>query len=182
MAKFPHVDFKVTWRPFFLDPTMPEDGRDKKEWYTLKFGEARMQQVLPRMIQVFDNVGLKYSLGGKTGSTMNSHRLIQWAGTVDLKKQDALVEELFKNYFTEEKFLNDRDVLLHAVKVAGLDEAEGARIIDDPSLWRKEVEDDIKKHARGVSGVPNFTFQNKLKISGGQPPEVFEEVIEEIVG
>ena len=49
-----------------------------------------------------------------------SHRLIYFAGMKG--KQDALVEELFLNYFSEEKFIGDRTILLAAaekVRVCG---------------------------------------------------------------
>lgn len=38
---------------------------------------------------------------GKTGNTLNSHRLIALAGGQGLEKQDKLVEALFKAYFTQ---------------------------------------------------------------------------------
>lgn len=182
MAKFPQVDFKVTWRPFQLDSNAPKQGVNKLQMYNEKFGAARIASMLPRMNQVFDNIGLKYSMGGMTGNTFNSHRLVRWAESVSLEKQDALMEVLFKNYFCEEKFLNDREVLLAAVRTAGLDEAEGARILDNEDLWAKEVNDDKTKFGRGVNGVPHFIFQGKFAISGGQPPEAFEECIEELLG
>ena len=47
-------------------------------------------------------MGYKYSIGGKTGNTFDSHRLIHFAGEVGgASLQNALVEELFLNYFTE---------------------------------------------------------------------------------
>ena len=54
------------------------------------------------MQETFAQLGMNYSMGGKTGSTLNSHRLIWWA----LQKggpaaQDRVVEALFKAYFTE---------------------------------------------------------------------------------
>ena len=38
---------------------------------------------------------------GRTGSTLNSHRLIALAGQQGLDKQDKVVEALFRAYFTE---------------------------------------------------------------------------------
>ena len=73
-------------------------------------------------------------------------------------------------------------MLLAAVRTAGLDEAEGARILDNEDLWAKEVNDDKTKFGRGVNGVPHSIFQGKFAISGGQPPEAFEECIEELLG
>mmetsp|Transcript_25401 Transcript_25401/g.64427 ORF Transcript_25401/g.64427 Transcript_25401/m.64427 type:complete len:184 (-) Transcript_25401:123-674(-) len=180
MAKFPQNDFRVTWRPFQLNPDAPKEPVNKLKMYKEKFGAARIEQMLPHMTQTFKKVGVDYSMGGDTGNTLTSHRLLQWAASVGLDKQDLLVEELFKNYFAEEKYLGDRGVLLAAVDKAGLDREEGAKIIDDESLWRSEVEKDKAKYARGVSGVPYFIFDGKFAISGGQPPEAFAEAISEV--
>ena len=49
----------------------------------------------------FAKEGLQYSMDGKTGSTINSHRLIHLAGQQSTEKQDKLVEALFKAYFTQ---------------------------------------------------------------------------------
>ena len=51
--------------------------------------------------ETFAKEGLDYSMDGKTGSTLNSHRLIALAGQQGLDKQDQLVELLFKAYFTQ---------------------------------------------------------------------------------
>ena len=41
-------------------------------------------------------------MGGLTGSTLDSHRLIHWAGEVGgTEAQNAVVEELFNNYFAQ---------------------------------------------------------------------------------
>ena len=59
---------------------------------------GRLHVCLCRCV-VFADIGIKYSLGGDTGNTMNSHRLIEFAGS--LEKQNELMEELFLNYFSE---------------------------------------------------------------------------------
>lgn len=42
------------------------------------------------------------------GKTLDSHRLIRLAGQQGPEKQNALVDELFANYFTQEKYIGDR--------------------------------------------------------------------------
>mmetsp|Transcript_7044 Transcript_7044/g.13602 ORF Transcript_7044/g.13602 Transcript_7044/m.13602 type:complete len:186 (-) Transcript_7044:94-651(-) len=180
MAKFPQNEFQITWRPFQLNPDASKTPVNKMQMYNEKFGAARIAAMLPRMQQTFANIGIEYSMGGDTGNTLTSHRLIQWAGSIGLDKQDKLMEALFRSYFAEEKYLGDPQVLLSAVTEAGLDAEEGKRIIDDEALWNAEVREDIAKYAKGVSGVPYFIFNSKLALSGGQPPEVFEDAIEEI--
>lgn len=50
--------------------------------------------------QTFAAEGLQYSLGGLTGSTRNSHRLLAWAAAEHgLDNQNQLAEVLFNGYF-----------------------------------------------------------------------------------
>ena len=54
--------------------------------------------------ETFANEGLQYQMDGLTGNTFNSHRLIAHAGKEGTEKQNALVDELFKAYFTQVGF------------------------------------------------------------------------------
>lgn len=42
------------------------------------------------------------------GNSLDSHRLIHYAGKQEPEKQHELVEELFIGYFTQGKFIGDR--------------------------------------------------------------------------
>lgn len=46
-----HTLSQVTWRPFQLNPQLPQDdeGRNKLNYYKEKFGAARTEQMLPQM-------------------------------------------------------------------------------------------------------------------------------------
>lgn len=41
------LDFEIRWRPFFLDSTLPKEGKNKMEHYKAKFGAARTDMMLP---------------------------------------------------------------------------------------------------------------------------------------
>eukprot|EP00802_Teleaulax_amphioxeia_P020885 Tamp_21193.p1 GENE.Tamp_21193~~Tamp_21193.p1 ORF type:complete len:184 (+),score=69.25 Tamp_21193:279-830(+) len=176
MSKFPQAQFEVNWRPFELNPDAPKIGTNKLQMYNEKFGEERIKMMLPRMTEAFAKVGIKYSIGGDTGNTFDSHRLIYYAGTKG--KQDAMVEELFANYFVEEKFIGDRAVLLAAAEKCGLDKEEAAKILDDHNAFRREVEEEKRQYGRqfGVRGVPFFIVNKEEGVSGAQPPETFVEI------
>lgn len=110
----------------------------------------------------------------------NSHRLIYWAGQEGgAEAQDRLVEQLFKGYFTEEQYINDRDFLLRAAEEAGLP-PDGARaVLDDPATWRDEVRAELEHaHALGVSGVPHFTIGGRYSLGGAQDPSTFQRAFE----
>ena len=170
------------WRPFFLNPGLPEAGVEKKDYYRQKFGAARAQGLEANMKQVFASEGLDFVLGGKTGPTMNSQRLIAYAGTFGAEKQHALVEELMRNYFSEEKFLNDPDVLINAAKKVGLPEAE--KIVKDPTAYRDQVMQEYQTYAQGISGVPHFLISSgskTIELSGAQDPDTIANAINQVI-
>ncbi len=51
--------------------------------------------------EAFKSEGLDYTMDGLTGNTLNSHRLIAFAGQQGVDVQDRVVEQVFKAYFTE---------------------------------------------------------------------------------
>jgi hypothetical protein len=71
------------------------------ELYNSKFGAAKVAQMVPYMTSLFAAEGVRYSMGGLTGNTFDSHRLIEWAGQKGPEVQHALVAELFNGYFSE---------------------------------------------------------------------------------
>mmetsp|Transcript_37811 Transcript_37811/g.106843 ORF Transcript_37811/g.106843 Transcript_37811/m.106843 type:complete len:184 (-) Transcript_37811:229-780(-) len=171
------AEFKINWRPFQLNPGASREGVNKLEMYKEKFGEQMVQQMVPRLTQVFANEGLQYSLGGLTGSTLNSHRLI--AAAQERGVGNEVVEELMRAYFSEEKFINDRAVLVEAGRKAGLSDAE--KIVDDEQLYLAQVKEELRTFGSGVRGVPIFLINGQLAFSGAQEARVFESAFEEII-
>lgn len=163
-------DFEVRWHPFFLDPSAPKEGVNKREFYIKKFG-SRFEQIISRMTQVFRGLGLEYNMNGLTGNTLDSHRLIYFAGKQGLDKQHELVEELFIGYFTQAKYIGDRNFLVESAEKVGIEGA--AQFLEDPISGAVEVNEDFEKHSAHITGVPFFVINGNQKLSGGQPPEVF---------
>eukprot|EP00878_Enallax_costatus_P003322 GHUV01003529.1.p1 GENE.GHUV01003529.1~~GHUV01003529.1.p1 ORF type:complete len:271 (+),score=46.59 GHUV01003529.1:206-1018(+) len=176
------ADFKVHWLPFQLNPDAPLEGVNKIQSYNDKFGPARVAQMVPAMERTFASEGLQYSMGGLTGNTRNSHRLLAWAAAEHgLQKQNALAEYLFSGYFTKEQYINDRDFLLSAVEAVGLPRDAAANIIDNAdSVGEKLVQQELGKYS-GITGVPHFVINGRMHLGGAQPPEVIAEVFEEVL-
>ena len=53
----------VTWRPFQLNPDLPEQGMDRQEYVSRKFG-ASAQQVYARVSAVGREVGIAFDFAG----------------------------------------------------------------------------------------------------------------------
>lgn len=177
------ADVEVQWRPFLLNPNASSQGQNKLEYYNSKFGEQRVQSMIPFMTERMKEVGISYSMGGLTGSTIDSHRLIAFAEKQGYAKQDEIVEELMKNYFSEEKFLGDREVLIQAADKAGLIGA--AEFLADPNNGMAEVQEQLQlSQTLRVTGVPYFVVKvgNKTAatFSGAQPADAFLETFQKL--
>eukprot|EP00746_Dinoflagellata_sp_MGD_P126423 gnl/MRDRNA2_/MRDRNA2_61267_c0_seq1.p1 gnl/MRDRNA2_/MRDRNA2_61267_c0~~gnl/MRDRNA2_/MRDRNA2_61267_c0_seq1.p1 ORF type:complete len:182 (+),score=52.79 gnl/MRDRNA2_/MRDRNA2_61267_c0_seq1:172-717(+) len=173
------ASFKVEWIPFQLNPQAEGGaGVNKLEMYKKKFGEARVNQMLPMMMQVGRQEGIEFSYGGNTGNTFDSHRLISLAGKQG--KQDELVEELFHNYFEQEKCISDRNVLLAAAEKVGLADAD--KMLNS-NQEKPEVAKDLQNYqqAQGITGVPFFIIDDKFRESGAQEAPTFENIFNKIL-
>jgi predicted DsbA family dithiol-disulfide isomerase len=170
----------VRWRPYQLDPTIPEGGLDRAEYMAKKFGKSgRLQSVHDNLTRLGAEVGLPFAFDKITRSpnTLDAHRLIRWATSAGV--QSRVVDRLFEAYFVEGRDIGDRVVLTEIAAECGLDAdlverllAEGA----DSEVVRQEVE---QAQAMGVSGVPFFIFAGRLGVPGAQEPSALRQAMAE---
>ncbi|KAF9584106.1 hypothetical protein BGW38_007565 [Lunasporangiospora selenospora] len=172
------VKFEVSWFPYQLDPTSSKTPIPKMTMYAQKFGPERAPLLRDRMIQVGKEEGIAFSYNGSVVNTMDSHRLIAYAAKHG--KQDEMVQELFENYFEQDKCGEIPTLIDSAVKV-GFNRAEVEEYLkSDQGV--KEIEAEVASAKRsGVQGVPNITIQGKYVLSGAQDPSTFEQVFKKVV-
>src|SRR5271157_4245267 len=111
----------VRWHPFQLNPTMPGEGMDRKDYRTAKFGSWERSQALDAQVAAVGAAeGLVFAFDKmrRTPNTLDAHRLIRLAGQESI--QDDVVEALFLAYFTKGRDISDRQSLLDVVAEAGL--------------------------------------------------------------
>lgn len=88
-----------------VNPGAPREGVNKLEYYHKKFGKDRVDSMVPAMTKNFADVGVKYSMGGMTGSTTDSHRLATWTkDKYGLEKQNEVMTQMFQAYFSVRLF------------------------------------------------------------------------------
>jgi len=171
------VTVKVEWKPFFLVPDMEDKSVNKRLYYDMKFGKARVDRMIPYMKQVGQQDGINFSYGGNVGPTMRSHRLLELAKEKDpsLKLQDKVVNTLFALYFENEGDISDRATLASAAKSAGLfDSVEDARAFLDSDARTNEVKAGVQEaYSTRISGVPFFRLPGGVGVSGAQETSYF---------
>src|SRR4051794_33048553 len=95
---------------------MPKGGMDPRAYRTPKFGSWERSQALDAQVAAAGAAeGLVFAFDrmGRTPNTLDAHRLIRLAGRQGV--QDAVVEALFRAYFTDGRDIGDRRTLLDVV-------------------------------------------------------------------
>jgi len=177
----PDDTISTTWMPFYLNPDAPKGSVDKQEYYNTRFGPERTKMIQGRLSAIGKADGIDFKFGGRTGNTRDSHRLVQLGKTKGPAVQTRVVEELFKAYFEAEQDITSRDVLVAAGVRAGLDEAEVKEWLASDK-GGKQVDEEVEDaQSRFISGVPNFTVDDRFQLEGAQDPEAFIQVFEAVV-
>ena len=178
-------DVTLRFGPFELNPQMPAEGEDIVEHLSRKYGMTAAQVASNQdgLRQRGAAVGFDFRMDrrSRTWNTFDAHRLLHWAGLQDnADAQRRLKHALLKAYHGEGRNPGDREVLLDLAGQVGLD-VEGARQVLDSDTYALDVRAAEQQWQRaGISSVPAIVINQRHLISGGQPPEVFEQALRQI--
>ena len=177
----PDHPFRIEWHPFQLNPEMGPDGVDKHSYLAEKFGAAQLQNVHLRLKEMSRAAGAEIDpdTPKRIPNTLDAHRVIHWAGLEG--RQTAVVSAIMRAYWKEGRDIGNAAVLADIAAQAGMDRAMVARLLAsdaDADDIRARDEDARRK---GVNAVPTFLIAQQYVVSGAQPPEVWGNVIRELV-
>lgn len=176
-----HVDFTV--HPFELNPDMPAAGQEQLEHITEKYGitadQARINREQIRARAAAVGFTMNRDDASRVYNTFDAHRLLAWAKEKNAQATLKLV--LLKAYFSDGKNIADRNVLAELARQAGLDGAEADEVLASDRFAQEVKEEEALWAQRGISSVPAVIVNDRYLISGGQPPEVFEEQLRTIL-
>jgi predicted DsbA family dithiol-disulfide isomerase len=176
-------EVRVRWLPFQLNPVMPKEGVSRREYRTKKFGSwERSLELDARVVAVGEADGIHFAFDRieRTPNTLEAHWLIWLADKEGV--QDAVVEALFRAYFTEGRDISKRQTLLDVVGEAGLDRARAEGVLNGGDGLEAMKEAEELSRPFQVDGVPFFIVNAKITLSGAQQPDAFLEAFRQVVG
>jgi len=177
------VDVHVRWRPFQLDPTIPPEGKDRREYMVAKFGsDERIREIHARIEPLGEAEGINFAFAAikVAPNTLDAHRVIRWAGAAGEVMQNRLMRRLFQLNFEEGANLGDHVVLIKAAREAGMDASVVETLLPtdaDVEAVRTEI---ATASRMGITGVPCFLLEGKYAVMGAQDAGTLTDAIRQV--
>ncbi len=176
------VTADIHFQPFELNPQMAVEGEDSTEHLVRKYGSSA-EQIDANRAAIRDRgaaLGFTFNMDRRSRvyNTFDAHRLLHLA---ELEGRHlALKQALLRAYFTEGENVSAHDTLVRLAVAAGLDAERARQVLADG-----EYADEVRAQeqffmSRGIHSVPATIINGRHLISGGQPPEAFEQALRQI--
>ena len=179
-AKQTKHDIQLSWRPYMLDPSVPESGLEYKDYMKQKFGDSptnRFKEMRVHLEEKGPDYGINFKFDDipMRPNTLDAHRLLKWAQGQN--KGSATSEALFQAYFTDLKDVGSPEVLTQLAENIGMDSDLVSELLskdDDKNAVREEI---MFFRNLGVSAVPTFIYNGQFAVQGAQSPQVHLDAI-----
>ncbi|MCP5359345.1 MAG: DsbA family oxidoreductase [Sinobacteraceae bacterium] len=183
LAARPGIPMQIGWLPFELNPDLPPEGEDRRQYMLRRFGDVdRFAAGQAQLLEIGATLGLDFEFGRitRTPNTRRSHALIHWAGEAGAATQTDVKRRALRAHFSEGRDLADPQVLAGIAAAAGLDREAALIAIDEPARHKAIMALEAQARQWGVSGVPTFIFERRYAFSGAQSLEVFLGAIDQV--
>jgi predicted DsbA family dithiol-disulfide isomerase len=182
LAAFPGAgEVEVVYRPFQLDPSMPEQPVPMNEYLRRRFG-ARVEGMQAHVAGAARGEGIRIDFeNGVIVNTLAAHRLLRLAEEEHgAAVQRALAEKLFETHFERGQDVSDPGVLGGLAAAVGMDAARVRGYLAS-SEGVEETRAAIRAaSALGVRAVLTFVFDGRHAVEGAQPTSAFLQVLERL--
>ncbi len=186
-AMTPDVETEILFRPYQLDPTVPEEGMDYRAYMTRKFGGAgdadedptknrwrAMRQALEEYGEA-ENIPFDFNDIPRRPNTTNAHRLVHWAQGQG--KGVEAKEAIFAAYFSDHRDIGDVEVLTDIGAGIGLDRAILADLFASDADRNTVAQEAAFFMEMGVRGVPTFIVNRRVAVQGAETAEKIAKMI-----
>ncbi|WP_025596900.1 DsbA family oxidoreductase [Burkholderia sp. WSM2230] len=175
------VDAQIVVHPFELNPQMGPEGEAIVDYLGKKYGRTpeQIEQTQAMIRERGASVGFNFGPRTYVYNTFDAHRLLHWAGLEG--KQLPLKLALLRAYHSDGRDPSNHDVLVETAQSVGLD-ADAARKVLQNGDYADEVRaEEHEYQSHGIQSVPATIFNRRYLVSGGQPVDTFEQVIQQIL-
>jgi predicted DsbA family dithiol-disulfide isomerase len=182
MSLRPELEIELTWTPFQLNPDMPREGLNRRDYYRDKFGEEKLSGLREHLNHAGEAEGIVFcdDPDAMAPNTLSAHTLMYWAANDKNVDVHSLSEKLLIAHHVDCENIGCHEVLGRIAEEVGMDKTSVMS-----KLYAGENEDQVKTQiqqsaARGISGVPFFILNETFSLSGAQPTGSFVEAFDQL--
>jgi len=175
----PDLAATLTWRPFLLNPDIPDTGIPRAEYLVRKFGgEERARRLHATIAELgrAEGVQFRFDRIRRIPSSLDAHRLVRLAARMGYA--DRAVDALFTAYFCEGADIGHDETLVAIGHRLGIEAAAVMRAISSQAEATAVHADNLRAHRLGINGVPCFVIEGRHAIAGAQEPEVLDRLLD----
>ena len=176
------VAAEIHFQPFELNPQMASEGEDSTEHLVRKYGSSAEQIDANRETIRVRGAALGFTFNmnrrSRVYNTFDAHRLLHWAELEG--RQLALKQILLRAYFTDGEDVSAHDTLLRLAGEAGLDAGRARQVLSGDDYADEVRTQERFYQSHGIHSVPATIINGRHLISGGQPPEAFEQALRQV--
>ncbi|PWL25786.1 MAG: DsbA family oxidoreductase [Altererythrobacter sp. XM-24bin4] len=184
------IEAQLRWRPFELNPDMPEQGEEQEAHLQRKYGRSAEEGAAVRgqLKSIADSAGVSLSYEGSgeappamMWNTRAAHKLLTWAlEEAGPSVQTDLKLALFKAHFNERQNVSDEGVLLDVAAGIGLHREAAKAALTDDELEARVIAEERQAWDLNISGVPAMIVNGKFMIPGAQSPETYVNALRRV--
>jgi predicted DsbA family dithiol-disulfide isomerase len=174
------ANVRISHRSFQLDPARPKGQTSSRRAMLMskyRLSEEQVRAMDHKMEQTAAAEGLEYHLteAGLTGNTLDAHQLVHLSATRG--REDAMLDRLYRAYFTEHRSVFDLESLVSLAVEEGLDGTEVREALEGGRYVDAVARDLNEARSLGVTGVPFFVIDGRYGVSGAQATDVFSRAL-----
>ncbi len=176
-------EVQIYWRAFELDPNAVADcSRFMVETLAAKYrmSEADASSMVNSMTERAANLGLVFDLPKQLPtSTLDAHRLIQAAQESDLELGGLVATRFAMGALRDGLCVSDPATLGTLAVEAGMSQEDADSVLGNDAYLDVVRADEAQAREIGATGVPFFVFNERVGLSGAQPPEVLIQAMKQ---
>ena len=182
IEELPDYRFDILWHPYQLNPDMPLEGMNRKDYLNNKFGgKIQADKIYKEINEVGKNIGIYFQFEKikKTPNTFASHKLLAIGHKYG--KQNQIIESLFYSYFIEGKDIGNIDELLTIAQQNNVHSSATLQYLQSDIDKETILQEEDQARKIGIKAVPCFIINKDYVLFGAQEKENFFNIFYNLI-
>lgn len=169
---------RIRWHPFLLDNSIPPEGYEFRSFMQVRKGiaAAALQQMFDRTHKAGEKAGVKLDFN-KISLAVNTTLAHQLVTLTPENLKITLVEAIYRAYFENDRNLGDLETLISIGNAVGINPDKLRNFLNSRALVNSVIAESAFARLNGITSVPLFIFNNKVRVDGSHSVEVFKRAM-----